>query len=283
MIISKWIALAGLLVLMFGETAHAASASGAEQRARLVSRANASPLPLEAMPAPEHIRTPRYRIDIVYPVLPVREARLAKHLKQIAEASKQDFLQALPDPKTFPELANRQLQLRIDFKLVARTSEFVSVRETGFQDTGGAHPVPIDAAIVYGTQEHRTLSLDDLFTNPEAARKVIADSARAELMKKIVAQAPKAGEGSPEAIKEWKINAKQMIEQGTQPTPQNFANYIVRAGGNAEETSPGLTLIFPPYQVAAYVYGTQTVDVPARAFASDLKRQYRDAFTTAAD
>jgi len=276
MIASKPIALTCLLVLAFVGVTHAAS--GAKQQAKLVPRAYANPLPIEVMPPPEHIRTPRYRIDVIYPRLPAREAGLAKALKQIAEASKHNFLRALPDPATFPEFAGRTLQLRMDFKLAARTSTFTSVRETGFQDSGGAHPTPIDAAIVYDIRAHRTITLDDLFTNPDAARRALADYARAELTKEIMAQAPKPSEGSPEAVKEWKVNAKQMIDEGTRPTPQNFANFIVRATDNPLDPSPGLQLIFPPYQVAAYVYGTQTVFAPTAVFAQLLKPQYRNAF-----
>lgn len=226
----------------------------------------------------EHVATARYRIDIVYPVLGGNEAPLSAMLHRVADAMKQDFLRALPDPKTFPEFAGRQLQLRIDFKLAARTNDFVSVRETGFQDTGGAHPAPIDAAIVYDAHARRTIPLDDLFADPDAARKALADFARAELTKKMLAQAPGPGEGTPQAIAEWTANAKQMVVQGTAPTPQNFANFIVRGTDNPMEPSPGLTLIFPPYQVAAYVYGTQTVFVPTEVFAQFLKPQYRNAF-----
>lgn len=226
----------------------------------------------------EHVATSRYRIDIGYPTLGGDEAPLAAMLRRIANAAKQEFLRALPDPRTFPEFADRQLQLRIDFKLAARTDDFVSVRETGFQDTGGAHPAPVDAAIVYDMHARRTLPLDDLFAQPDAARKAIAEYARAELMRKMLAQAPKPDEGSPQAIAQWKANAQRMVVEGTAPTSQNFANFIVRAGAQPGDPSPGLMLIFPPYQVAAYVYGTQTVDVPARVFAVDLKPQYRNAF-----
>lgn len=226
----------------------------------------------------EHLATARYRIDIVYPALGPREMPLAAMLHRVAGAMKQDFLKSLPDPGIFPELANRQLRLQIDFKMAARTNDFVSVRETGFQDTGGAHPAPIDAAIVYDTHAQRTLPLDDLFVQADAARKALADSARAELKKKMLAQAPGPDEGSPRLVKEWKASAMQMVDEGTEPTPQHFANFIVRAGAQPGDPSPGLTLIFPPYQVAAYVYGTQTVDVPARVFAAYLKPQYRSAF-----
>lgn len=227
----------------------------------------------------EHASMPRYKIDIGYPPLSAEEAPLAATLHKVAALAKQEFLQALPDPDRFPEFADRQMRLLIDFRIAARTPDFISVRETGMQDTGGAHPIPVDSTIVYAARAHHTVPLDDLFINADAARKALSDYARAELTKKIMAQAPKPGEGSPEAIAEWKTNAQKMIDDGTQPTTQNFANFIVRAGGNATQASPGLTLIFPPYQVAAYVYGTQTVDVPAAVFAKELKLQYRDAFT----
>ena len=231
-----------------------------------------------ALPLSDHINTSRYKIDINYFGFGANESRLRDYLRQVGTEAKRNFHRSLPDPRQFPELANRQFQLLIDFKLAARTNAFVSVRETGFQDTGGAHPAPIDAAIVYDIHAHRTITLDDLFSNPDAARKALADYARADLMKKIMAQAPKPGEGSPEAVKEWKANAKQMIDHGTQPTPRNFANFIVRATDNPLDPSPGLMLIFPPYQVAAYVYGTQTVFAPTAVFVQLLKPQYRNAF-----
>lgn len=243
-----------------------------------VSRGTPSAASTGANPLEEHVATSRYRIDIGYPVLNADEAPFAAMLRRIAGAAKQDFLRALPDPKLFPEFADRQMQLRIEFRLAARTSDFVSVRETGFQDTGGAHPAPIDAAIVYDAHARRTLPLDDLFAQPDAARKALADFARAAITRKLMAQAPKPGQGPQQAIAEWKDSAKRMIEQGTQPTSQNFANFIVRTTGNPLDPSPGLTLIFPPYQVAAYAHGTQTVFVPTEVFARYLKPQYRNAF-----
>lgn len=261
-----------LLAACHGAPSDNATASSAASASTAVSASTATN-PLE-----EHVATSRCKIDISYPALHADEVPLAAMLRRIAGAAKRDFLRSLPDPATFPEFAGRPLQLRMDFKLAARTSTFTSVRETGFQDSGGAHPTPIDASTVYDIRAHRTITLDDLFTNPDAARRALADYARAQLTKEIMTQAPKPGEGSPEAVKEWKVNAKQMIDEGTQPTPQNFANFIVRATDNPLDPSPGLQLIFPPYQVAAYVYGTQTVFAPTEVFAQLLKPQYRNAF-----
>src|SRR5690348_7117874 len=116
---------AGLLAACHGapnDDAAASPAASASPDATTGTAAN----PLE-----EHIATSRYRIDIGYPDLSADEAPLAAMLRRIAGAAQRDFLRALPDPKLFPEFADRQMQLRIDFRLASRTSDFVSVRETG--------------------------------------------------------------------------------------------------------------------------------------------------------
>ncbi|MDQ2972265.1 MAG: DUF3298 and DUF4163 domain-containing protein [Pseudomonadota bacterium] len=225
-----------------------------------------------------HASTQRYKIDISYPTLTEREAPLASALRQTGGNAIQEFLQSLPDPKQFPEFADRQLQLLIDFKIASRTNDFVSVREQGMSDTGGAHPLPIDASFVYDARSQRVIALEDLFADPSAARKRLAEFAHATLTKKMMTQAPKRNEGSPQAIQEWKANAQQMIDDGTKPTADNFSNFVVDVTDNALDPSPGLTLIFPPYQVAAYVYGTQTIEVPAHVFVQCLKPPYRKAF-----
>src|SRR6185437_13046710 len=65
----------------------------------------------------EHASTPRYKIDIGYPPLSAEEAPLAATLHKVAALAKREFLQALPDPDRFPEFADRQMQLLIDFRI----------------------------------------------------------------------------------------------------------------------------------------------------------------------
>src|SRR5699024_8721284 len=97
---------------------------------------------MRAVPA-DHETTPRYKIDISYPLLPETATALATALQQTGASAKQAFLQALPDAEQFPQHADRQLQLQIDFKAVSRSPRFISVREHGWANTGGAHPIPI--------------------------------------------------------------------------------------------------------------------------------------------
>ncbi|HKZ09082.1 MAG TPA: DUF3298 domain-containing protein [Rhodanobacteraceae bacterium] len=226
----------------------------------------------------DHASTRHYKIAIDLPTLPANEKSLADALRATADHAKRDFLDALPDPEQMPEFANRQFEMQLDFKVAANTPTFTSVREIGMQDTGGAHPIPVEAAFVFDRKAGKLLTLDDLFTNPDAARTALANFAHDTLLKKLMANAPKPGEGSPAAIREWKTNMTQMLGDGTKPTSVNYSVFVVRAGNTTDAASPGLTLVFPPYQVAAYVYGTQTVDVPASVFAKFLKPGYVSAF-----
>jgi hypothetical protein len=199
-------------------------------------------------------------------------------MRATADNAKRDFVQALPDPKTLPEFANRQFGLQLDFKIAAQTPAFTSVRESGSSDTGGAHPNPVQAAFVFDRKAGKLVTLDDLFTTPDEARKALANFAHDALLKKLMANAPKPGEGSPDAIREWKSNMLQMLDGGTRPTTVNYSVFVVRAGATPDAPSPGITLIFPPYQVAPYVEGTQTVDVPASVFAKFLEPAYQGDF-----
>jgi hypothetical protein len=226
----------------------------------------------------DHAVTRHYKIAIALPTLPADEKPLADALRITADNAKRDFIQALPDPQTLPEFANRRFDLVLDFKVVAQTAAFTSVRETGSSDTGGAHPIPVDASFVFDRKAGKLMSLDDLFSDPDAARRALANFAHDTLLKKFMANAPKPGEGTPDAIREWKANTVQMLDDGTRPTTVNYSVFVVRAGATSDAPSAGLTLIFPPYQVAPYVYGTQVVDVPAGVFAKFLKPAYAADF-----
>lgn len=223
-----------------------------------------------------HLRTRRYRIDIDYPHLPTSDAVLAQALRQAGDAAQDKFRKALPDPKQYPAMANRQFTLKLDFSIAARMPAFVSVRERGMADTGGAHPMPMDASFVYAAKSGKLVTLDDLFTDPVRARQNLAKVARRALDTRLLAKVPGGARTPAKARKEWIANMRGMIEQGTAPTAQNFSEFVVLAG--AGDKASGLQLIFPPYQVAPYVYGSQTVEVPVDAFAELLKPQYRGDF-----
>lgn len=76
-----------------------------------IDSAASDPAPASAQAAVvlpgDHASTKHYKIAIDYPALSVQEAPLAKALRETGEKAKQEFMQALPDPKQFPEFADR--------------------------------------------------------------------------------------------------------------------------------------------------------------------------------
>lgn len=224
----------------------------------------------------DHAETARYKIAIDYPTLTAADAPLMQVLHKNSVAAKREFMQALPDPKQLPQFANRQLQLLINYTIAAHTPAFISIREKGIADTGGAHPIPIDASFVYDTQAQRVIGMDDLFSDAAQARQRFSAAARKALRSTLLADAPKSAEASPEVRKQWLANMQKMINDGTQPSAENFSEFIVDTAVDGKPN--GITLLFSPYQVAPYVYGTQTVKVPVKVFADLLKPHYRDAF-----
>ncbi|HEX5352664.1 MAG TPA: RsiV family protein [Rhodanobacteraceae bacterium] len=275
------IALASVVLAACQQQSADSSAAASASASAVAAPVIAAPAPMASVSLPgDHAVTRHFRIAITLPTLPAGEKALTAALRTTADNAKRGFMQALPDPRQSPEFANRRFELLLKFRIVANTPAFTSVRETGMQGTGGAHPIPVEATFVYDRKAGKLITLDDLFADSDAARKTLANFARDSLLKKFKAHAPKPGTAtSPDAIREWKTNMVQMLDNGTQPTSVNYSVFVVRAGSTQAQPSPGITLIFPPYQVAPYVYGTQTVDVPTGEFSKFLKPQYRGTFT----
>jgi hypothetical protein len=212
-----------------------------------------------------------YSYRIHYPSLDAKWQTLHDALHTYAERQKKDFLAAQGGVRS-PNAG--EYQLDITFTVARRTDDFVSVLVSGSVFTGGAHPNPLTASFVAHTADGRLLALGDLFTDPTAALKIMSDEARAQLQGRFEAQLrEQIGEGDKlePALKEM----REWVERGTEPKAENFAAYLV---DGLDSKAIGLTLVFPPYQVAPYVDGAPQVEVPARLFHSLLKDEYVAAF-----
>ena len=226
-----------------------------------------------AQPAPDedvgHGEGYSYRIH--YPSLDEKWQALHDALHSYAETQKKDFIAAQGGEHS----ANAgEYQLDITFTVARRTDDFVSVLVSGTSFTGGAHPNPLTASFVAYTAENRLVTLSDLFTDPAAALKIMSDEARAQLQGRFEAQLrDQVGEGDKlePALKEM----REWVARGTEPKAENFAVYLV---DGLDSKAIGLTLVFPPYQVAPYVDGAPQVEVPARLFHALLKSDYVGAF-----
>jgi len=219
----------------------------------------------------DHAHTARYTIDITYPPLSPEADALTRELHERGEAAKRDLMQIVHAAP-----AGGPARLAIVFEVASRTPRFLSVREKGYLDNGGVHPRPLIGTFVFDMREHKVLALGDLFSDPAKTRIQLAAYARRALYAKLLDKVPGGDKTPPKARAEWQANMRGMIDPGTAPTPANFSHFLINSG--SLDQSMSLTLVFPPYQVAPYVYGVQTVDVPLKQFAADLKPEYRSAF-----
>jgi hypothetical protein len=214
-------------------------------------------------------RSDKYQVAIHYPSLPAAQAPLAQALRQFGDHAKRDFLTTFDDPAQLPDTSSYPWKMTLDFKVVARTPDFVSVVAKGDSYTGGAHGNPILASFTYAVGEDRIVTLEDLFTDMPSGMQALAAVARADLKARL-GTAPDTGMGSDA---NW-------IDTGTAPNAANYQVFSVHPGGGRAD---GLQLWFAPYQVASYADGVQTVTVPAAAFAAQLKPGYRAAFGLAGE
>lgn len=243
------------------------------------SNKNTSVLVLSAHLNDIYEETKDYKIVITFSGFEEVDPQLFHLLNTKVNEAKSQFLDALPSVSDFPELKDRQFRLQLNFNREATTAHFISIHEKGYYDMGGAHPIPIETTLVYDQAHHNIIELTALFEEPELAREAFARYAKKQLLPKLMSSAPDAQEAlSDDLMQEWQKIMLKMLDEGTQPLAKNYQNFIVVSGSSANLPSPGLRFVFPPYQVAAYVYGTQVVDVPSEVFYQWLKPQYQDDF-----
>lgn len=219
-------------------------------------------------------RAPDYQYDIRYPRLPKQWAPLDAAMRSFAATAKRDTLKlggkgaGKDDPPH---------TLDLDFDVARHTSDFVSVLANGSAFTGGAHRMPIQASFNLFLGSGKLVSLADLFTDPGAALNALSSECRRQLQARFESQ---LREQAPATMTAQQVasniqSMRHWVEQGTQPQPGNFDVFLV---DGLDSKAIGLTLIFPPYQVASYADGPQQVEVPARVFYDLLKPEYHDAF-----
>ena len=144
-----------------------------------------------------------------------------------------------------------------DLKLMGKANSYINVAYgvefadddlisvNFFESTfsGGAHPNQNAFTLTYDLKAGRELKLADLFKPRTKFLSTIADYCMHDLKAR---KDPDSGENMG--------FAQDIFEDGAKPTAENYANWNI--------TKKGLLITFPPYQVAAYVYGQQSVIIP---------------------
>ena len=165
------------------------------------------------------------------------KARVTKSLadfkKQLAGVTAED-LARLDDMNNY---------IDIGYDVEYADDDLISINFGEDTYSGGAHPNHGTFTITYDLKNGRELKLADLFKPGSKYLASIADYATRDLQAR---KDPDSGENMG--------LAQDVFEDGAKPATDNYLNWNV--------TKKGLLITFPPYQVSAYAYGTQTVIVP---------------------
>lgn len=216
-------------------------------------------------------RDPRYMIGISYPPVANRYPGLAVALKRYADAARGDLMHAvsgMPGKPTAP------YDLSLSFTEVAATPQLVAIAADGSSYTGGAHGNPLVARFVWLPQEDRQLTATELVPDAKSWRD-ISDYVR-EQLQTALSQRVDADKLPPDDRVEIVKGASRMIDEGTTPTADSFAQFepVLAPDGRIA----ALRFVFPPYQVGPYADGTQTVDVPSDVLLPRIAPTYRHLF-----
>lgn len=242
-----------------------------------------APAPADAPPATEpppvvledvSELTPRYMIGISYPAAARKYPGLATALKRYAEAARGELMQAVQGMGD--ERPPAPYDLSLSFTEVHDTPRLVTIAANGSSYTGGAHGNPLIARFVWLPQERRMLTSEALV--PDAKAWVaISDYAREQLHTRL-SQRIDGDATDPADRAELMRSAGRMIDEGTGPNAENFAQFepVLAPDGRIR----ALRFVFPPYQVGPYADGVQSVEVPAGVLLPRVAPAYRDLFAS---
>ena len=139
--------------------------------------------------------------------------------------------------------------LDLGYSIDYADDDLVSMQVLTDEFTGGAHPNQGFYTLTYDLKAGKTVRLADLFRPGAAYLRTIADYCAKDLQAR---KDPDSGEN--------RGLATDIFADGVKPTADNFQNWAV--------TQKGLLILFPPYQVASYADGPQSVIVPYSALKS---------------
>lgn len=246
-----------------------ADAAAAGTTAPAASAASAA-APLELKDVIE--TTPGYIVGISYPQMAADYPPLAQALHDYAEAARAELMKAVAGLNG--EKPRAPYDLSLQFTRVVETPRVVAVAADGSSYLGGAHGMPLVERFVWLPQMQQMLAAEQLI--PDAGNwKPVSAYVREQLMTAL------SGQLDDEAL-EGEVRSEQlrfrskMIDEGTAPEAKNFARF--EPVMNADGSIRALRFVFPPYQVAPYVEGTRTVDVPAQVLLPLVAPEYKALF-----
>ncbi len=139
--------------------------------------------------------------------------------------------------------------LAAGYETTQYSEDIISLIYTVYEFTGGAHGNTNFWTYTFDLANGTVISLEDIFLPDSDPLAVIAPIAEAQILERL----------GDAADTQW-------VAEGTGNNPVNYQNFSLDADG--------ITFYFPPYQVAAYAVGTQTVMIPFADLADVLAPEF---------
>lgn len=245
-----------------------------------------APAPAPAAPVPPSPTIPRItdkveaagsdgvEVAARYPSMRNELAPLETAMRAYTQAQQADLAARVKQLKPEAERAERPAKLDLDFTVATQTVAFVSAIAQGQADVGDAKPAALRATFNQHLPSGKIVGFGDLFADPAAALKIFSDEVRRRLYAEYEARL--YNQNLPQAELTARLKTMHaLVDKGTEPAAENFAGFLV---DGVEGKAIGITVIFPPGQVAAETDGPQQVEVPVKLFVDAVKPEYRDAF-----
>lgn len=173
--------------------------------------------------------TDSFDLDLKYP-----QGFADKNIDSIVKAfiDETQKADANPDANDVPNAPGKN-SLYIDYKIEFQNKHAVSLLfNVAVYNRGAAHPN--NTVRTFNFIDGKEITLDELFKPETNYLSKLAELSRPAILKK-------------------KISDENWVTTGTKPTKENYRNWHFAADG--------LAIVFDTYQVAAYVYGPQTITI----------------------
>lgn len=233
----------------------------------------ATTTPAAVSSEPVHIteNTQYYELDAEYPnSTPLAasagaqaDARAVSRLKTFAEGQLATFKEANDLESITPARAEAEMlvdgrtyAIGMDYTLHEGQKTITYVYQI-FENTLGAHPNTTYRTFTFDRATGAELSLGDLFTPGSGYLARLSELTRAALPG-IMANMANMSESEVD---------RDYINSGTEPSAESFQSFAI--------DGTDLVIIFPPYQVAPYVYGRLDVEIPLSDLNGLLKEHFR--------
>jgi hypothetical protein len=184
-----------------------------------------------------------FEVDVNYPLFISQYPFAEQTIDAFIKDYKSTFEQSYTPVDNIPAYANFWT-LTMDYQQFQHSPAVISLLFTISTYTGGAHPNEDFKTFTFDVQNQKEIMLNDLFVAGSNPWPTIAPMVQQSLETRL-----STAIGAPLADED-----KQTIQNGTGEDPQNYQNFVL--------DGDSLVFYFPPYQVAAYAAGPQSVSIP---------------------